>query len=200
MYTVLGNIKSRSFRAYWMLEEIGVPYVSELLSPRDPKVKSYNPSGKVPVLLDGDEAISDSSAILTYLADKHGQLTHPAGTIQRAKQDSMTFAINDDIDALLWTAARHSFILPPEHRVPEIKPPLRYEFSRNCHMLTKKIGGSEFVTGDQMTIPDILLTHNLRWAKSAKFPTNSTFLDDYLERMNERPALKRVEAMASNSS
>ena len=55
-----------------------------------------NPSGKVPVLIVDDTAISDSVAIMTFLADRHGDLTYAAGTIERAKQDSLTQMINDE--------------------------------------------------------------------------------------------------------
>ena len=45
------------------------------------------PLGKGSGLLDGDEAVADSVAILNYLADKHGLMTAPAGSLARAKQD-----------------------------------------------------------------------------------------------------------------
>ena len=40
---------------------------------------------------------------------------------QRAKQDALLHRVNDEIDAVLWTAARHSFILPEAERVPAVK-------------------------------------------------------------------------------
>ncbi|MEM1302522.1 MAG: glutathione S-transferase N-terminal domain-containing protein, partial [Pseudomonadota bacterium] len=74
-YTVIGSARSRAFRVLWALEELGVPYEHLAEGPRSDKVFELNPLGKVPVLLDGDEAITDSNAILHYLADKHGGLT-----------------------------------------------------------------------------------------------------------------------------
>jgi glutathione S-transferase len=81
----------------------------------------------VPVLVAEGVPITDSVAIMTFLADRHGKLTFPAGTLDRARQDSLTQFIIDEFDALLWTAAKHSFILPEEHRVPEIKESLKWE-------------------------------------------------------------------------
>ena len=72
-----------------------------------------------------DIVISDSMAILTYLADKHKKLTYPAGTKERAQQDSLTFAINDEIDSILWMSARHDFILPEDKRIKGINKSLR---------------------------------------------------------------------------
>ncbi len=128
MYTVIGGIRSRALRVLWMLEELGEPYTHIAAAPRSDEVTALNPSGKIPVLLDGDATLTDSTAILTYLADKHGQLTYPAGTIDRARQDGITHFVLDEMDAILWTASRHSFVLPEDLRVPQIKDSLKWEF------------------------------------------------------------------------
>ena len=88
-----------------------------------------NVSGKVPSLEVNGVNIADSTAIITYLADKYNQLTFPAGTIERAQQDSFTQFILDELDSILWTAARHSFVLPKEMRVSELKDTLHWEFA-----------------------------------------------------------------------
>jgi glutathione S-transferase len=67
-----------------MLEELGVLYEHQNVLPHSAEILAYNASGKVPILLDCDVAISGSSAILTYLADKHGTLSARAGTVARA--------------------------------------------------------------------------------------------------------------------
>ena len=125
MYKILGGTKSRAFRVYWMLEEIKVNYESIPIKPRSPELKKINPSGKIPVLIDDGIVITDSMAILTYLADKHKKLTYPAGSTERAQQDSFTFSINDEIDSVLWMAARHDFILPEDKRIKDIKKSLK---------------------------------------------------------------------------
>jgi glutathione S-transferase len=122
MYTVTGSPMSRTFRVIWALEEMGLPYELNPASPQSPEVLALNASGKVPVLQEDGEILTDSTAIITYLADKHGKLTAPAGTLARARQDAMTQLCLDELDAVLWTAARHSFALPKDQRVPEIKP------------------------------------------------------------------------------
>ena len=47
----------------------------------------------------------------------------------RARQDSVVHMLLDEFDAVLWTSARHSFILPEERRLPEIKDSLKWEFA-----------------------------------------------------------------------
>ena len=84
MYRVIGTVKSRAFRVLWMLEELGQPYEMLPVPPRSEEARSFNPLGKIPALVDGDEVLTDSVAIMTYLADKHGGLTALAGTAARA--------------------------------------------------------------------------------------------------------------------
>ncbi|QAX31259.1 glutathione S-transferase family protein [Leisingera sp. NJS204] len=195
MYTVTGIPLTRTFRVLWALEELGQPYELKQHGPRSPEVQALNVSGKVPVLQAEGEAISDSTAILTYLADKHSALTAPAGTIARAKQDAMTHLLLDEVDAVLWAAARHSFILPEDQRVPEVKGSLKWEFAHNLARLEDKMG-AEFLMGTEFTIADIICTHCLNWAHSAKFPVEGERLLDYGHRMRQREAYQRVAALA----
>ncbi|WP_299911855.1 glutathione S-transferase family protein [uncultured Paracoccus sp.] len=192
MYTVIGTVGSRTLRVLWMLEELGLPYQHVPANPRSDDVVEFNPAGKVPILVADGTPITDSTAILTFLADHHGALTYEAGTIERARQDSLTQFILDEFDAALWTAARHSFILPEELRMSGIKNTLRWEFERSQKTLNHRMGEGEFLLGERMTVPDIILSHCLTWALAAKFPIVEARLSDYLDRMRARPAFQRA--------
>lgn len=135
-----------------------------------------------------------STAIIQYLADKHGKLTHPAGTLDRARQDSLTQFLLDEFDAALWMAARHSFVLPEALRHAAIKNTLRWEFERSQKTLVHRMGEGPFLMGETMTVPDIILTHCGTWALAAKFPIVEHRLTDYLDRMRQRPAYRRAMA------
>jgi glutathione S-transferase len=68
---------ARSFRALWALEELGMEYELILL-PFPPRVlqRSYldeNPLGTVPLLVDGATRMTESAAVLHYLAMVHGE-------------------------------------------------------------------------------------------------------------------------------
>ena len=191
MYTLIGTRASRAFRVLWLLEELGEPYTHIPAAPGSDDIRTLNPSGKIPALVVADTALTDSVAIMTYLTDKHGAFTTPPGSLERAQQDAMTLQILDDIDALLWMAGRHTFILPKEHRVEAIKPSLMWEYERNLTRLSAAFTGP-FVMGDKMTVPDILLTHCLRWAAMFGFPAPDENLTAYMARMQERPALQRA--------
>ncbi|WP_102109112.1 glutathione S-transferase family protein [Oceaniglobus roseus] len=195
MYRLVGTVKSRAFRVLWLLEELGLPYEHVGAGPQSDEVRALNPSGKVPVLIAEGEAVTDSTAILTYLADCHGAFTHPAGTLARARQDSLTQMVLDELDSCLWTAARHSFVLPEALRVPAVKESLRYEFARSVAALSARLGDGPFLTGEAMTVPDIVAVHCGTWAVNAKFPVEDARFLAYLERMKSRPAWQRAAAM-----
>ncbi len=72
MYTVIGTVRTRAARVLWMLEELGLPYTHVAAGPRSDGVTPFNPAGKVPVLIADHVPITDSTAILTFLADRHG--------------------------------------------------------------------------------------------------------------------------------
>ncbi len=192
-YTVIGSGRTRAFRVLWMLEELGLDYTHVPAGPRSEEVTGVSPLGKVPVLVDGDAVIPDSGAILHYLADRHGKLTFPAGSPERARQDAWTFRILDELDALLWTAARHTFVLPEAERVPEVKDSVKREAARNFERIASEMPGP-YLMGETLTVPDILLCHCGGWSIAAKFPPLPERLKDYARTLRERPAYQRAAA------
>lgn len=187
MYTVIGTARTRTFRVLWLLQELGQPFAHLAAAPNSEQARAHNIVGKVPVLLDGDAAITDSTAILTYLTDKHRRFTAAPGTLARAHQDSLTHFLLDEFDALLWTASRHSFVLPEDQRLPEIKTSLKWEYARSLTRLADRLTGP-FLMGDAFSLPDIVATHCLSWGISAKFPAPEGALASYYSAMRARPA------------
>ncbi|MEM6371238.1 MAG: glutathione S-transferase [Pseudomonadota bacterium] len=195
MYRVIGTVKSRAFRVMWMLEELGQTYEVVPATPRSDEARAFNPLGKIPALVDGDEVLTDSVAIMTYLADKHGALTAPAGTAARARQDAVTCWLIDEMDAPLWLNAKHSFVLPEKLRVAGLAPTLHKEFSRNADTYAGMLeaAGGNFITGDQITLPDLLAVHCFGWAFGAQFPPIEGALKDYVKRLRARPQFRTAQ-------
>jgi glutathione S-transferase len=194
MYTVIGTPKTRAFRVIWMLEELGVPYRVDPVPPRDPRLSEINPSGKVPILQDGTDYVIDSVAICQYLADKHQALTFPAGTIARAHQDSFTQFAVDDVESCLWTAAKHTFVLPKEMRIADVKTACQHDFDRSMGVLAHRLGDRTYVMGDTFTLPDLLLGHLVEWAKRQGWTVPDGAVAAYANRVMARPAALRAQA------
>lgn len=69
--------RSSGTRVAWALEELGLPYEYVALDGakgehRAPEYLKLNPHGKVPALVDGDERLFESGAMLLYLGAKYG--------------------------------------------------------------------------------------------------------------------------------
>ena len=192
MLTVIGMPRNRTQRVLWLLEELEAPYEIRLVQPRTEEARAINPSGKVPVLDDDGTIIPDSVAICQYLADKHGDLTHPAGTKARAYQDAMTQFIVSDFDALLWTLAKHKFVNPEEHRLADIRGPITFEFEQAMARLAAYLDDKPYLAGDQITVPDLLFAHCASWAEAVKLSLPEGRLADLAHELLTRPALKRA--------
>lgn len=77
---ILGNknYSSWSMRPWLALSEHDVPFEEEVLNIYAPESKAkilrYSPAGKMPILLDGENTVWDSLAILEHFADKFPHL------------------------------------------------------------------------------------------------------------------------------
>lgn len=82
-----------------------------------PTFTALNPSRMVPVLEDGDFRLTESSAILKYLADKINSSAYPKDLKQRAKVNEMMDWINTNF----YRDYGYGFIYPqifPHHKRP----------------------------------------------------------------------------------
>ena len=199
MLTLIGSPKNRSFRVLWMLEELSADYDIKPVAARSEELLAVNPSGKAPVLLDGDDIIIDSVAIVQYLADKHDKFTAPAGTIDRAKQDSFTFFAVDDLDGVLWSNAKHDFVLPKELRHPEIKAACAWDIERAMKAFEQRLGDNQYVMGDEFTVPDLIIGHCAGWMKNSGFAWPDGKVTDYFTRVRNRSAFKKATEIRNAS-
>lgn len=192
MYRLIGSPKTRAFRVLWMLEELGAEYEIVAAMPQSEDIRNHNPGGKVPALVVDNQVIIDSAAIIQFLADRHGKFTHPVGTIERGQQDSLLHYALDDMDAICWTAAKHSFVLPKELRVKGVKDSCSWDWDRSMMVLEQRLGDREYLMGDEFTVPDIIAGHTAGWAKSNEFSWPEGRIKEYFERVRSRPAFERA--------
>jgi glutathione S-transferase len=76
MLTLYHNPHSRSTTVHYMLHELGEPFEIVPINlkageHKTPDFLKINPMGKLPVLRDGDTIVTETPAILVYLADKY---------------------------------------------------------------------------------------------------------------------------------
>ncbi len=201
MITVYGFTVGRASRALWALEEAGEPYAFVRLDPSlgEHRTEAYlalNPAGKVPTLVDGDFVLTESGAIVTWVADRHPGLglAPPAGTPARAHYLQWCFFVLTELEQPLWTQTKHTFVLPPKLRVPQVIDTAKKEWSRPTAVLSAQLSARPFLLGEDFTMADVLAGHSLAWARSLGLPLGSDTLEAYADRVLGRPALARTTA------
>jgi glutathione S-transferase len=215
MITLYGMPHTRSFRALWALEEIDAKYQYQVVNlglgeGKTPQFLALNPSGKLPVLTDGDLVLTEPAAICTYLADsapdkklspevgtgdrRKGRRTSPRAD-ERARYSQWCFFVLTELEQPLWTMGKHKFVLPKEYRVREVQKTAGFEFMRAIRILEEGLKGREFLVGDHFTMADLLAVHTLSWASGFKIDHGSDLLDSYRERITLRDAWQRAQAI-----
>ncbi len=192
MYKAVGSPGSRLTRVVWMLEELDQPYEIVKAKPHSEEMRKYNPSGKAPVLVDGELVLTDSAAICVYLGEKHGEKGMGSTSLaERARIDSWVHFAQSELEAPLWNKLKHRMLIPEELRV-EVGPWTAWEFARDVKALERRLGANSFALGERFTAVDVILGHIGQWARGAKFAIDSEPVNAYLDRVLGRPAVGRA--------
>jgi glutathione S-transferase len=198
-----GYRNGRTLRALWALEEVGAEYkyVEVDVIHGEGRALSFlkiNPGGKVPVLDDDGTIITESAAICMHLAEKYpaSRLLPPAGTTERTESYKWISFVLTELDALLWTIAKHRFGLPTERRIPAVIDCAAWEFEAAVEILATGLGDRHYLVGTTFTVADIVAGHTLLWAKSARLELGSELLVSYLNALMMRDAFARARKRA----
>ena len=184
---------TRSIRARWTLQELGVPFEAitvNLLAGenRRPEYLKINPAGKLPALVDGDIILTESIAIVLYLGEKYPEKKLvPTALRERAELNRWLLFTTTELEQPLWRIARHTNIYPPEKRLPGDVALARDEFTAMAKVVDQHMRGRDFVVGSSATVADFVLGYTLDWAQMAGLLEDQPNLRAYMERMYARP-------------
>lgn len=199
MLTLYCFANSRSLRATWTLEELGLDYRCRHVdlasgAGQHEDHRSLHPDGKVPVLVDGELTLFESLAICRYLAERYGAgRLLPGDVVGRAQVDQwLSFAISE-LEQPLWTMAKHRFVLPEARRVPAILPTAEWELQRALGALARRFDGADWLVQGDFSLADIFIGHTLSWAEAFQQPLPEA-LGAYRERCMARPSLAAARA------
>jgi glutathione S-transferase len=184
---------TRSIRARWTLQELGVdfePIRVNLLAGehRRPEFLEINPAGKIPVLVDGDLVLTESVAIVLYLAEKYSDKgLLPAGFEERAQVNRWLLFAATELEQPLWRISRHTALYSEEQRLRGDVILASGEFKEMASVLEKHMQGRQFVAGDSVTVADFVMAYTLDWGNEAKLLDGCPGLLAYMKRMYARP-------------
>ena len=200
-----GYRNGRTLRALWALEEVAAQYdyveVDIIRGEgREPWFLKINPGGKVPVLDDSGTIVTESAAVCMHLAEKYpgSCLLPPHGTAERTECYKWISFILTELDAPLWTIAKHRFALPEERRVAAVIDTATWEFDVAVKIFATGVGDRLYLIGGSFTVADILAGHIILWAKSARLGLPNTLMS-YLNSLTMRAAFERAREKAQMS-
>ena len=198
---------TRSIRVRWALQELEAdfePVRVNLLAGehRRPEFLKINPAGKLPVLIDDHLVLTESVAIVLYLAEKYSDKgLLPAGLNERAEVNRWLLFAATELEQPLWRIARHTTLYPEEQRLAGDVDLARGEFQEMASVLERHMRGRKFVAGSNVTVADFVMAYTLDWGNEYELLAHFPLLVAYINRMYARPkAPARIaEALAAVS-
>ena len=189
------NPQSRGRIAHWMLEEVGVPYRTELLrfdrgEHKKPQYLAVNPMGKIPTIKHGDTVVTEAAAICAYLADAFpsANLAPATSSPERGTYYRWLFFGAGCVEPAL---VDHMFKRPPVERAGA----LGYgSYEDTLNTLEKAVTAGQWILGDRFSAADVYVGSQIGWGMLSKSLEPRKAFQDFVARCAERPAFKRAAA------
>jgi glutathione S-transferase len=185
---------TRDLRVLWALEELEMPFeIVGLDHPAgDLNTESYrgiNPLEQIPAIDDGGTVVTESAAIVLYLAKKEGKLI-PNDLRGEAQVIRWSFAAMNSVEMPLLSTIFIDFGGEATGDGKRIRDTFVEWSNTVLGRLNHWLEGREYIATESFTVADILMAHVLNGNDElfAKYPNVLAYRD----RMRERPAWKRV--------
>jgi glutathione S-transferase len=200
-----GYPPTRTIRALWMLQELDLEFEYIQVNPtkgelRLPEFLAMNPAGKLPVLVDDDLVLSESIAIVLYLAEKYPEKGFiPSELRSRAEMYRWLFFTGTELEQPIWRMALHTHQYPVEKRIPDEINNARQDFSDMAAVMENHLETHAVLVGDSVTVADFVAAYTLDMASMVHLLEPFPNLSAYMERLYARTkaAPRIAQAFAS---
>jgi glutathione S-transferase len=194
-------VDARSFRALWMLEELGLPYTLRMW-PFPPRVLAreflaLNPLGTVPLLIDGDVRMTESAAICQYLAAR----SRPTPLGVEAGEPAFGAWLNwlhfgeATLTFPQTIVLRYSRFEPEARRLPQAADDYARWFLARLRAVDAALAGADFLCAGRFTAADVSVGYALMLARQLGLDERFTAaVRAYRQRLQDRPAHRRALA------
>ena len=217
MITVHHLDNSRSQRILWLLEELGL--ACEIVQyRRDPKtllapasLRAIHPLGKAPVLVDGENTLAESGAIIEYLAERFGaqapaELAHLEPARGPAEHRQCRFWMHYAEGSLMnWLVMKLVFMTIPTQPMPFFVKPIAKALCGKVQkklidpnvdtaldFMEKHLATHRWFAGEHLTMADFQMSFAVEAVLSRASQARACpHLLAYKERMTARPAYQR---------
>jgi glutathione S-transferase len=183
------------------LEEVGAPYSAERLNFKNnqqnsPDYLKINPKGRVPALVTDSGVLTETPAILAFIAQSfpHAKLV-PQDPFEFAQVQSINSYLCSTVHVAHAHKMRGARWATEETSFADMKRKVPKNVGESFALMESEMVEGRWVMGDAYTICDPYLFTLAGWLKRdsvdiARFPK----IHDHHKRMAERPAVKKVLA------
>lgn len=198
MITVWGGQTSRSIRAVWLMEEMGLAYgvrhVDMLAEERDPAWLAVNPGDFLPAIQDGDVTMVESVAIMEYLMGRYGPTPLQPSPDDAAFANYQQFLHMGEagLATLIMVPLVSGFIAPEAERHNWGARWARECVERRMLLVRRQLAQARYMAGDQFTAADISVTYALNLGAKHHVIALGEAERSYLARTTGRDAYKRA--------
>jgi glutathione S-transferase len=190
---------TRSTRAAWLLEELGVPYEQTSIKLAEGEHKqaphlARQPHGLVPAIDLGHGPMIESAAMCLALADLYadkGLAPSPSSPDRARYYEAIVYAVST-LDETVIPMYLHTKVFPPEQRDPKIIEAKRPTWKIAADLLTTRLGSRQFIVGDKLSAADFVVGYDLVLALEIGLLAGYPELAAYTKRLIERPSFRKV--------
>jgi glutathione S-transferase len=179
----------------WLCEEMGLPYrVAKVTFPPSKDYLALHPLGSVPFLEDGEVKISESIAMMIYIAERYGPTPFlPAKTDPAlARVLQMAVFAEASIGGALNTLMAAHFGAPDADKRNWSIRGVEATVERAFNYVQAILGDNPYLVGKEPTIADMAITTTLGIWQGALGKPVPEKLVPYRERLAARPAYQRA--------
>ncbi len=188
------NPQSRGRIARWMLEEVGVPYETEILeygtTMKGADYLAINPMGKVPALRHGKTVVTECAAICAYLADAFPDAKLAPPLTERGDYYRWMFFAAGPVEAA-WVNRSLGVELAPEKQMMAGYG----SFEAVMDTLEQAVTDKEFIVGSAFSAADVYVGAEIDFGlRMGSWEKRPAFVK-YVDRLTAREAYKRAWAI-----
>lgn len=188
------NPMSRGRIVRWMLEEVAVPYQTELLAygsavgaMKAPEYLAINPMGKVPAIRHGKTIVTECAAICAYLADAFPDAELAPAPSDRGDYYRWLFFAAGPLESAVTNRS-----LGFEVSVEQQKTAGYGSFDAVVDTLETTVANRSYIAGDRFSAADVYVGSQIGWGLQFGTIDKRAAFEDYWARVHDREAYVRA--------
>lgn len=188
---------TRDIRAMWALEECGTKYETIGLDcgpnglQDNIEFGQITPFKQIPVIDDDGFILTESGAILIYIAEKSGKLI-PKSLQERAQMNRWLITSLNNIEPFTLPVFFADLMGDSNPHMKGLRPWHVEILNRFFPSIDEMLGKQEFLIGADFTVADIIFTCVLREIRKTEILSGYKNIEKYRLKCQQRPAFIKV--------